>query len=81
MTEVQRITAAVEAIIGGEREEDERLITRPLTRFITRFRAADPSAVKVCRVSLAGNTLCTCCLRICVVELAVVLRIVLARSV
>ena len=47
MTEVQRITAAVSAIIGGEREEDERLITRPLTRFITRFRAAEPAAVKI----------------------------------
>ena len=38
MTEVERVKAAVEQILGGEREEDELLITRQLTGFLTRFR-------------------------------------------
>ena len=39
---MRSVTAAVEKIIQGEREEDERMITRPLTSFLTKFRRADP---------------------------------------
>eukprot|EP01047_Picozoa_sp_COSAG01_P025643 COSAG01_NODE_1627_length_9684_cov_16.787063_8_plen_83_part_00 len=41
------MTAAVQQIIGGEREEDEREITRPVTKFLTKFRRADPADVQV----------------------------------
>ena len=34
MTEEQRVTSAFEQILGGEREEDERILTRRLTSFI-----------------------------------------------
>ena len=47
MTEEQRVTSAVEQILGGEREEDERILTRRLTSFIAEFRRQDPTKAQV----------------------------------